>query len=194
MAMADESTPHISLQVPQPRIRRSSATSSAHSSSAEDDSTSSNPARRPQSSTTANHVSSHLGASSDRISRRRSTKSTSSGSRGVLPHGTTTAMASTTAPAGEITYTPTTHRISKAKKGKKVHACEHPGCTKIFTRAEHRKYDGSSRASHVCSVTDIECRRHEANHNSEPLYQCWVQECRKPFQRSDLLARHMERQ
>ncbi|KAL9137604.1 MAG: hypothetical protein Q9175_001193 [Cornicularia normoerica] len=31
---------------------------------------------------------------------------------------------------GEITYTPTTHRISKAKKGKKVHACEYPGCTK----------------------------------------------------------------
>ncbi len=32
---------------------------------------------------------------------------------------------------GEITYTPTTHRISKAKKGKKVHACEFPGCTKV---------------------------------------------------------------
>ena len=32
---------------------------------------------------------------------------------------------------GEITYTPTTHRISKAKKGKKVHACEYPGCTKV---------------------------------------------------------------
>ena len=31
----------------------------------------------------------------------------------------------------EITYTPTTHRISKAKKGKKVHACEYPGCTKV---------------------------------------------------------------
>lgn len=30
-----------------------------------------------------------------------------------------------------ITYTPTTHRISKAKKGKRVHACEFPGCTKV---------------------------------------------------------------
>ena len=39
-----------------------------------------------------------------------------------------------------ITYTPTTHRISKAKKGKRVHACEYPGCTKVFTRAEHRRY------------------------------------------------------
>ncbi|KAL8717937.1 MAG: hypothetical protein Q9225_004870 [Loekoesia sp. 1 TL-2023] len=40
---------------------------------------------------------------------------------------------------GEVTYTPTTHRISKAKKGKKVHYCEFPGCNKVFTRAEHRK-------------------------------------------------------
>lgn len=38
-----------------------------------------------------------------------------------------------------VTYTPTTHRISKAKKGKKVHVCEY-GCGKIFTRAEHRKW------------------------------------------------------
>ena len=29
-----------------------------------------------------------------------------------------------------ITYTPTTHRISKAKKGKKVHVCEY-GCGKV---------------------------------------------------------------
>ena len=37
-----------------------------------------------------------------------------------------------------VTYTPTTHRVSKAKKGKKVHVCEF-GCGKVFTRAEHRK-------------------------------------------------------
>ena len=194
MAMADESTPHTSLQVPQPRVRRSSATSSAYSSNAEGDSTSSNPSRRPQPFTTSSNVSSHPVASSDRFRRRQSTKLTSSGPREALSHGTTSAMPSMTAAAGEVTYTPTTHRISKAKKGKKVHACEHPGCTKIFTRAEHRKYDGLSQCIQIYSVTDIECRRHEANHNSEPLYQCWVQECRKPFQRSDLLARHMERQ
>lgn len=35
-------------------------------------------------------------------------------------------------PAGEVTYTPTTHRISKAKKGKKVHVCEVPGCGKVY--------------------------------------------------------------
>ena len=43
-------------------------------------------------------------------------------------------MAQTTTPdpASEITYTPTTHRISKAKKGKKVHVCEFPGCGKVW--------------------------------------------------------------
>ena len=32
---------------------------------------------------------------------------------------------------GPVTYTPTTHRISKAKKGKRVHACDFPGCGKV---------------------------------------------------------------
>ncbi|PYH89940.1 C2H2 finger domain protein [Aspergillus ellipticus CBS 707.79] len=73
-----------------------------------------------------------------------------------------------------ITYTPTTHRISKAKKGKRVHACEYPGCNKVFTRAEHR-------------------RRHELNHNPEALYRCTQNSCKKAFHRPDLLARHMER-
>ena len=37
-------------------------------------------------------------------------------------------------------------------------------------------------------------RRHEANHNTDPAYQCSIESCRKPFQRSDLLIRHLERQ
>ncbi|PKY07390.1 hypothetical protein P168DRAFT_324809 [Aspergillus campestris IBT 28561] len=73
-----------------------------------------------------------------------------------------------------VTYTPTTHRISKAKKGKRVHACQYPGCAKVFTRAEHR-------------------RRHELNHNPEALFGCTQDGCNKAFHRPDLLARHMER-
>lgn len=37
-------------------------------------------------------------------------------------------------------------------------------------------------------------RRHEANHNAHPAFQCKVAGCGKPFQRPDLLSRHMERQ
>ncbi|KAL6233770.1 hypothetical protein BDW75DRAFT_241736 [Aspergillus navahoensis] len=86
-------------------------------------------------------------------------------------------MPRATAPAEiplPITYTPTTHRISKAKKGKRVHACEYPGCPKVFTRAEHK-------------------RRHELNHNPEALYRCTQTGCKKSFHRPDLLARHVER-
>lgn len=129
MTMADETTPHISLNVPQPRPRRQSATSSVRSSSAEDNSPSSKISRRRQLSPTSNH-SSHTRLPSDRLTRPRSSKSTS---REGNPQHTTIAMPSVAASAGEITYTPTTHRISKAKKGKKVHACEHPGCTKVWT-------------------------------------------------------------
>ncbi|KAJ5781659.1 transcriptional regulator family: C2H2 zinc finger [Penicillium psychrosexuale] len=73
-----------------------------------------------------------------------------------------------------VTYTPTTHRISKAKKGKRVHACQYPACGKVFTRAEHR-------------------RRHELNHNPEASYRCATEGCNKAFHRADLLVRHLER-
>lgn len=75
---------------------------------------------------------------------------------------------------GPVTYTPTTHRISKAKKGKRVHACEYKGCKKIFTRAEHR-------------------RRHELNHTEEAKFHCDRAGCQKAFHRPDLLQRHQER-
>lgn len=53
----------------------------------------------------------------------------------------------------------------------------------------------SNQAREMGVLTDRDCcRRHEANHNAEPAFQCCIEDCRKPFQRSDLLARHMERQ
>lgn len=73
-----------------------------------------------------------------------------------------------------VTYTPATHRISKAKKGKRVHACQHPGCNKVFTRAEHR-------------------RRHEVNHNPDAWYRCGYPGCKKSFRRRDLFTRHTEK-
>lgn len=46
--------------------------------------------------------------------------------------GSISSMRTSSAPLeGPVTYTPTTHRISKAKKGKRVHACEFPGCNKV---------------------------------------------------------------
>ncbi|RPA80466.1 hypothetical protein BJ508DRAFT_129738 [Ascobolus immersus RN42] len=72
-----------------------------------------------------------------------------------------------------ITGTTPTQRPSRAKKGKRVHDCTHPGCGKIFTRAEH-------------------LRRHQLNHSTEVVYKCEI--CDKKFVRQDLLSRHQERQ
>ncbi|KAJ5587303.1 uncharacterized protein N7459_003068 [Penicillium hispanicum] len=66
------------------------------------------------------------------------------------------------------------HRVSKAKKGKRVHACEYPGCNKIFTRAEHR-------------------RRHELSHRAKKTYVCTHEGCTKAFHRADYLTQHMAR-
>ncbi|KAF2010777.1 hypothetical protein BU24DRAFT_436201 [Aaosphaeria arxii CBS 175.79] len=68
-----------------------------------------------------------------------------------------------------ISYT-RTGRVSKAKKGLKVHDCE---CGKSYTRAEH-------------------LRRHKKNHASETLI-CEYPDCGKTFYRLDLLQRHQER-
>jgi hypothetical protein len=60
-----------------------------------------------------------------------------------LPPGDTTSQGGSRRPSASsmrrssmplevpLTYTPTTHRVSKAKKGKRVHACEFPGCNKV---------------------------------------------------------------
>ncbi|KIW69359.1 hypothetical protein PV04_05240 [Phialophora macrospora] len=98
---------------------------------------------------------------------------------GVVPGSSSRRESSSTMRTSSISLdaapscTPT-GRISKAKKGKRVHACEFPGCGKVFTRAEHR-------------------RRHELNHNPEALFPCTRPGCRKAFHRMDLLQRHQER-
>ncbi|KAL5404581.1 hypothetical protein PMIN03_009067 [Paraphaeosphaeria minitans] len=72
-------------------------------------------------------------------------------------------------PDDSVHYT-RTGRISKAKKGLKVHHCE---CGRSYTRAEH-------------------LRRHQRNHAQDAL-QCDWPDCGKPFYRLDLLQRHQER-
>ncbi|EPS32573.1 hypothetical protein PDE_07533 [Penicillium oxalicum 114-2] len=68
----------------------------------------------------------------------------------------------------------TEKRVSKAKKGKRVHVCEFPGCEKIFTRAEHR-------------------RRHELVHKSKKAHTCTFVGCHKSFHRPDYLMQHLAR-
>lgn len=209
--MAEETFQHIPWVVSQPRNRQTSTTSSAPSPT-ERHSASSKPHSRPRRSSPQSKTPVspwEVDKSKGNSKRSASSKSMSFGSRDASSRASVGTMNDS---AGEVTYTPTTHRISKAKKGKKVHACEFPGCTKVRSLSDslttllnirvdfHQSRAPQVRprqtqAREIRVFTDRECcRRHEANHNSEPAFQCCMEDCRKPFQRSDLLARHMERQ
>lgn len=67
---------------------------------------------------------------------------------------------------------------SGGKKRKKrptgVFKCDHEGCDKAFTRAEHLS-------------------RHKLNHNPTVIYKCPWDNCSKSFVRSDLRERHVKR-
>ncbi|KAH8712092.1 hypothetical protein GQ44DRAFT_776288 [Phaeosphaeriaceae sp. PMI808] len=83
---------------------------------------------------------------------------------------------STISPTNTMSQSPSinytrTGRISKAKKGLKVHDCE---CGRSYTRAEH-------------------LRRHQKNHTQDDILVCDFPDCGKPFFRVDLLQRHRER-
>lgn len=75
----------------------------------------------------------------------------------------------TRCPTSPVSYT-RTGRISKARKGRKVHRCE---CGRTYTREEH-------------------LRRHQKNHAQDALV-CDFPDCGKTFYRHDLLQRHQER-
>ena len=178
------------------------------SSASDGKSTSSNlTRRRKQQSMSPDAASDQLRES---IRQRQKPKTLPTRSRGESSRSSIIAMSGLLDQTGEITYTPTTHRISKAKKGKKVHACEFPGCTKVRyiawssqIRGLHdiRSLPEQNIASMSLTGSKLRitwkltiCRRHEANHNTSPAFQCDKEGCKKPFQRADLLARHMERQ
>lgn len=128
--MAEETFQHIPWVVSQPRIRQSSTTSSAPCTAEEKSAASKpHPRQRRSSSQSKTPVSPWEAEKSKGHSKRSaSSKAISFNSRDGPSRASIGTMNDS---AGEVTYTPTTHRISKAKKGKKVHACEFPGCTKV---------------------------------------------------------------
>ncbi|EFQ34249.1 hypothetical protein CGRA01v4_03930 [Colletotrichum graminicola] len=52
--------------------------------------------------------------------------------------------------------------------------CDHPGCDKLYSRAEH-------------------LQRHQLNHNPKDIFVCDVPGCDQKFVRADLLSRHRKR-
>ena len=133
--MADQQLQSQLTEAAQSTTIRSNTPPTGISSKLDGKSTSSKPARRRRSSSQSPADASGNSRESPKQRQKAKTMpyransgSASGSSRGSLmtmPAGALDSM------GAEITYTPTTHRISKAKKGKKVHACEYPGCTKV---------------------------------------------------------------
>ncbi|KYG13570.1 hypothetical protein FVEG_17625 [Fusarium verticillioides 7600] len=80
-----------------------------------------------------------------------------------------------------------TGKVSKAKKGKPVHVCSE--CQKVYTRAEHLRYNFYTYTRDEDSMLTLE-RRHQSSHQ-EPQFECPV--CQRRFHRKDLLERHYKR-
>ncbi len=90
--------------------------------------------RRRHSSRVARPAAHSSGAQRGTLRRRSSSQSESFGPHGGSFRDTPAVMhrsSGPSEPAEPTTYTPTTHRVSKAKKGKRVHACEFEGCDKV---------------------------------------------------------------
>ncbi|KAJ6779302.1 hypothetical protein PWT90_02485 [Aphanocladium album] len=66
------------------------------------------------------------------------------------------------------------YKRASRKGAPRKFVCEHPGCDKIYSRAEH-------------------LQRHQLNHNPKEIFRCDVGDCDQKFVRLDLLARHKRR-
>lgn len=85
-------------------------------------------------------------------------------------------------------------RVSKAMKGKRVHACEHPGCPKVNLDRTDRPIN-QSLTDHAQVFTRAEHRRrHELSHEPKKQHTCSYEGCGKAFHRADYLHQHIARQ
>ncbi|KAF6813234.1 hypothetical protein CSOJ01_04745 [Colletotrichum sojae] len=67
-----------------------------------------------------------------------------------------------------------TYRRASRKGAPRRFVCDHPGCDKMYSRAEH-------------------LQRHQLNHNPKEIFICDIPGCDQKFVRADLLSRHKKR-
>ncbi|OHE91989.1 hypothetical protein CORC01_12725 [Colletotrichum orchidophilum] len=176
----------------QPYLAPSAVYNTGYATGGEQPDLSSTPHGTKRSSSSRTTKSNTTGSSSSSVrpvnTRRRSNVSTDSmeqpnygyghagpSSGGLDPSGQPMRPFGGVPPGGDVPVklTPITGRVSRAKKGMKVHTCDHCRPPKTFTRAEH-------------------LRRHQLSHET-PQYGCSIPGCDRAFHRKDLLERHQQR-
>ncbi|KFA77777.1 hypothetical protein S40288_00525 [Stachybotrys chartarum IBT 40288] len=83
-------------------------------------------------------------------------------------------MASTHSPTESAGSLSKGYKRASRKGAARRFVCDHPGCDKLYSRAEH-------------------LQRHQLNHNPKEIFECDVAGCDQKFVRLDLLARHKKR-
>ena len=127
--MAEKAYQSLPINTSSSVVKQEQDSSSGPSSASDDISSSSKPTRRRKQPSMSPNNATSSDQPKESTRQRQKARTMPTRGRGESSRGSTIATPSLL--DQEITYTPTTHRISKAKKGKKVHACEYPGCTKV---------------------------------------------------------------